>query len=323
TVIVGGVLRGLGTNARLGGGELLIAEADEYDRSFLKLTPTLAVITALEEEHLDTYGTYENLQEAFINFANSVPFYGMVIICCDDPNLTEILPEISRPVMTYGFSPHADLRGDKIHLADISRCEVYHDGQQLGTMEIPIPGKHNLSNALAAVAVARELEIPFEKISEAFKSFEGVKRRFELRGSVKGINIYDDYAHHPTEVSMTLNAAKKVAKNRIVAVFQPHLYSRTQAFSTEFAQSLMVSDLLIVTDIYPAREKPIEGVNAGIIVDKIKQYGHKNIHYVPNREDIAQFLVRLLEEGDTVITLGAGNIYQASDELLSLLGEGN
>ncbi len=322
TVIVGGVMRGLGTNARLGASDILVAEADEYDRSFLKLTPVMAVLTTLEAEHLDTYGTYEALREAFLIFANSAPFYGLVAVCNDEPNLVDILPEIDRPVITYGANPHADLRISDIASGQMSACTVWRGKEELGRLELPLPGIHNLRNALGALAVAMELEVPFDVAAKALKEFSGVRRRFELRGEERGISVYDDYAHHPTEVRATLTAAREAFNGRrIVGVFQPHLYSRTQTFYREFAQALLQADVLMVCDVYPAREKPIEGITGQIIVDQAKKYGHRNVHYLRRREEIVHKLAPMLEEGDLVITLGAGDIYKTSDDLLKTLEE--
>ncbi len=320
TVIVGGVVRGLGTNARLGNSELLVAEADEYDRSFLKLTPVLAVLTTLEAEHLDTYGTYEALREAFLTYANSVPFYGLVAVCTDEPNLVDLLPELDRPVITYGTNPHADLRISDLESGVMSKCTIWRGAEKLGILELPLPGLHNLRNALGALSVALELDVPFDSAVAALRGFSGVKRRFELRGEELGVAVYDDYAHHPTEVKATLTAAREAFNGRrIVGIFQPHLYSRTQTFYKEFAQALLLADLLMVSDVYPAREKPIEGVTGRMIVEQAQKFGHRNVHYLRRREEIVHKLSPMLEEGDLVITLGAGDIYKTSDEVLEAL----
>ena len=319
TVVVGGVLRGLGTNARLGKGELLVAEADEYDRSFLKLTPTLAVLTTLEAEHLDTYGSFDNLREAFVHFANSVPFYGLVIVCGDEPNLVDLIPEIHRPVLTYGFSPHVDVRAEEIEVSRRGRCRVNSSGNDLGVIEVPLVGEHNLKNALAAVTVGLQLDVPMERIRKALADFQGVRRRFDFRGEVGGISVYDDYAHHPTEVKATLEAARKAFNGRIVAVFQPHLFTRTRTFSKEFSRELLAADMVVITDIYPAREEPIKGVTGEMIADGTRKFGHKSVHYLPEREKLAAYLAEVVNKNDLVITLGAGDIYRTSEELLALL----
>lgn len=320
TVIVGGMVRDMDTNARLGAGEWMVVEADEYDRSFLKLTPSIAIMTIVEAEHLDTYGTIENLRDAFAAFANSVPFYGRVIISADDPELTELRKRIERPVRTYGFADGADVQGVDVELGLTSKCRVVANGQDLGTVELPLAGRHNLSNALAAVAAGLELDIPFAKISEALGQFRGVRRRFDLRGERGGVLVFDDYAHHPTEVGVTLRAAKDAYPDRpVVALFQPHLFSRTQRFYNEFADALALADRVIVTDVYPAREEPIEGVNGKLVADKLTENGHPSVQYVPRFQDIAPAAMESLTGNEMVITLGAGNIYRASNELLSLL----
>ncbi len=319
TVIVGGVVRSLDTNARLGEGELLVAEADEYDRSFLKLNPTISVITNLEAEHLDTYGNYDNLREAFVTFANSVPFYGTVILCADEANLVDLIPDIHRPVMTYGFSPNADVRGINPEIGIAGKCSVEYEGKVLGDIEIPLAGEHNLKNALAAIALGLELEIPFKKLVDGLKKFGGVRRRFDLRGEVDGIKVYDDYAHHPTEVRATLDAANRAFCKDVVAVFQPHLFSRTRSFHEEFAHELLLAKSVYVTEIYPAREKAIPGITGKMVVEDAIKFGHKGIHYVENRADLATEIKKNLKGSEVVITLGAGDIYKTSDELLELL----
>ncbi|MCB2197827.1 UDP-N-acetylmuramate--L-alanine ligase [bacterium] len=322
TVIVGGVVRDLDTNARLGESELLVAEADEYDRSFLKLTPTLAVVTNLEAEHLDTYGTFENLREAFVHFVNSVPFYGTVILCGDEPGIVSLLPDVQRPVVTYGFGPQVDLRGVDVEVGTSCSCTVEYHGETLGAITVPLAGEHNLKNALAAVAVALELDVPFAKIADALTRFSGVRRRFDLRGEERGVAVYDDYAHHPTEVRATLDAARKASDRRVVGVFQPHLYSRTQTFYADFGRELLAADRLFITDVYPARETPIPGVTGELVVEAAKKFGHKHVNYVANRADLAAQIEKTLEGGELVITLGAGDIYKTSEELLALLKEG-
>jgi len=322
TVIVGGVVRGLGTNARLGEGELLVAEADEFDRSFLKLTPTIAVVTNVEAEHLDTYGTLEELNKAFVHYANSVPFYGTVIACIDDPGVANLLPLIERPLITYGLGPQADVRAVDVELGATVSCTVVCGDEEWGRLELPIAGAHNLRNALAAVVVAREFEVPFAVIADALKKFSGVRRRFEVRGEEKGVMVVDDYAHHPTEVKATLAAARSAHDRKIVAVFQPHLFSRTRKFGKQFAQELLEADAVFITDIYPAREESIVGVTAENIVKAAKEFGHKSVHYIQKREDLAKAIADTLDGDELVITLGAGDIYKTSNELLELLRGG-
>jgi len=320
TVIVGGMVRDMDTNARLGSGEWMVVEADEYDRSFLKLTPSIAVLTTVEAEHLDTYGTIENLRDAFVSFANMVPFYGRVIVCADDTELQGLRGLIERPVRTYGFSESADVRGVDLKLGVVSCCTVIVNGEEAGAFELPLAGKHNMLNALAAVAVGIELDLPFETIAAALKEFSGVRRRFDLRGEQGGVLVFDDYAHHPTEVIVTLAAAKDAYPDRsVVALFQPHLYSRTQRFAAEFADALMQADRVVVTDVYPAREEPIKGVTGKLVADKLIENGHGAVDYIPRFQDIVPFVAEKLTGNELVITLGAGNIYLASNELLNRL----
>ncbi len=322
TVIVGGMVRDMDTNARLGSGEWMVVEADEYDRSFLKLTPSIALLTTVEAEHLDTYGNIENLRDAFVSFANSVPFYGRVILCIDDEELQGLRGRIERPVRTYGFSEGADVRAIDVELGVVSRCSVEINGERIAELELPLAGQHNMANALAAFTVGLELDLPVEKIQEALRQFSGVRRRFDLRGERGGVMVFDDYAHHPTEVKVTLAAAKNAYPDRpIVALFQPHLYSRTQRFANEFAEALMQADRVIVTDVYPAREEPIEGVTGKLVADKLTHSGHAAVEYIPLFQDIAPFVAKSLKGTELVITLGAGNIYHASNELLELLSD--
>jgi UDP-N-acetylmuramate--alanine ligase len=322
TVIVGGMVRDMDTNARLGSGDWMVVEADEYDRSFLKLTPSIAVLTTVEAEHLDTYGTIENLRDAFVAFANAVPFYGRVILCSDDEELRGLRSSIERPVRTYGFDEGADVRGVNLELGLVSRCTVMANGNEIGILELPLPGRHNMLNALAAVTVGLELELPFAKISEALKEFRGVRRRFDLRGEKAGVLVFDDYAHHPTEVRVTLDAAMNAYPERqIVALFQPHLYSRTKRFANEFADALQRADRVIVTDVYPAREEPIEGVTGKLVSDKLIENGHEDVEYIPRFQDIVPAVAEKLTGTELVITLGAGSIYRASNELLGILAD--
>ncbi|MBZ0264720.1 UDP-N-acetylmuramate--L-alanine ligase [bacterium] len=317
TVIVGGVVRGMGTNARLGYSDLLVAEADEFDRSFLKLAPIIALLTTLEEEHTDTYDTYEKLRDAFLHFANSVPFYGLIVLCSDEPNLVELLPDIHRPVLTYGFNPQADIRGEAIEIGEISSMDVIVKGEKLGRLEIPLTGRHNLLNALGAFTIAREMEVPFDKITAAFKQFRGVRRRFEKIGEVNDVVVYDDFAHHPTEVMKTLEAARETFNRRIVAVFQPHLFTRTQKFYKDFARVFLAADIVILTDIYPSREQPIEGVTTELIFNEAKRMGHKHVEYIPERVSVAPRLKEITTYGDVLIVIGAGDVYKISEEFLT------
>ena len=279
TIIVGGKLSGLGgTNARLGNGEFIVVEADEFDRTFLKLTPTIAALTTLESEHLDTYKDLEDIKTAFIEFANKVPFYGFVVICLDEPALQDIIPQINKKIITYGLTVQADLRATDIEFSEFtSSFSVKYYGEELGRISLKIPGMHNVKNSLVAVCIAKELGVPFSTIKKALESFTGVYRRFEVKYN-KEIMVIDDYAHHPTETTATLAGIRAGWDRRLIAVFQPHLYSRTRDFYQEFGKSFLNSDIFICTDVYPAREEPIDGVNGKLVADAAHAFGHKNVH---------------------------------------------
>jgi UDP-N-acetylmuramate--alanine ligase len=310
TIIVGGKVTVFGSNAVAGEGDIIIIEADEYDRTFLRLTPSIAVITNIEADHLDIYHNLEDIKQAFIQFANSIPFFGAAIICLDDPTVQEIVSDIDRRVITYGTSRQAEIRAENVKQDGINTSfQVMNGSELLGTAEIRSPGLHNVRNALAAIAVALELEIDFGLIVEALRKFSGVQRRFQEIGEVHGVLVIDDYAHHPTEIMATLEAASSGwPDRRIVAVFQPHLYSRTQDFSEGFARAFFNADLLVMTDIFPAREAPIPGIDGQMLADLARRYGHRGVHYVANKEDLPEYLLSLVKENDTVITLGAGDI---------------
>ena len=325
TVIVGGKLHAFGgTNARLGSGEFMVVEADEYDRSFLKLNPSLAILTTLEEEHLDIYGSIEDLKTAFIEFANKVPFYGFVILCLDEPTLQEILPEIQRKVITYGFSSQADVQAvDLVQKEQNSSFTVVVHGSELGVISLGVPGEHNVQNALAAIAVSLELGISFENIKTALDAFAGAFRRFEVKADVGGVLVVDDYAHHPTEVKVTLKGIKAGWRRRVICVFQPHTYTRTRDFYKDFGRSFMNADLLIVTDVYAAREHAIQGITGEIIAEAAKNFGHKNVQYVQDKTLLPELLLSLVQEGDLVITMGAGDIYLYGARFIELMKEKN
>jgi UDP-N-acetylmuramate--alanine ligase len=320
TIVVGGKVVNLSSHARLGNGEYMVTEADEYDRSFLELSPTIAVITTLEPEHLDYYRDFKEIKAAFLEFVNKVPFYGRVILCWDEKNLQDLMAQIERPITTYGLSPQADLKARSLSFQENrSRFEVYINGESIGEATLQVPGEHNVRNSLAAVAVGLELEIPWENIRQGLEKFKGVHRRFEIKGEARGVMVVDDYAHHPTEIQQTLKGAKSGWKRRIIAVFQPHLYSRTRDFHEEFGRSLLDSDVLIVTDIYPAREKPMPGVTGELVSQSAKRLGHKNVYYLPRLEEVTPFLKKTLVENDMVITMGAGDVYKVGDQLLKSL----
>jgi UDP-N-acetylmuramate--alanine ligase len=317
TVIVGGRLRGLGgTNARLGNGDWTVVEADEFDRSFLKLSPSIAVINNVEEEHLDVYKDYEDLLETFTEFANKVPFYGFVAVGLDDAGVKDILKGIKKKVVSFGISRHSDYRADDIvYNENASEFTLIERDKVLGKITVNIPGLHNIKNALAAIAVTRELGVEFDVIKEAIGEFTGVYRRFEFKGEHEGAMIVDDYAHHPTEIRATLEACRKGWKKRVVAVFQPHTYTRTQNFHTEFGRSFDDADVLIVTDVYPAREEPIEGVDGKLVAEAAIASGHKNVIYVPKFDSLYAEIKKVLESNDMVITIGAGDIWKIADKL--------
>ena len=321
TVIVGGRIRGLaGSNARLGRGEFIVVEADEFDRSFLSLTPTIAVLTTLETDHLDCYRDLEDIKSAFVQFASKVPFYGFVVLCLDEPALQDIMPKLKKQIVTYGLNGQADLQAvDIVHRNNTTRFVVAYNGKDLGEIELQIPGKHNVQNALAAIAVGLELGVPFEKIRAGIGKFTGVFRRWDVKAEIGGITLVDDYAHHPTEIKATLSGAKAGWRRRVVCVFQPHLYSRTRDFYDEFGRSFFNADVLIVTDVYPAREEPIQGVTGELIVNAAKEFGHKNVTYVREKRDIPAFLMTIKQQGDIIITMGAGDIWKFGEEFLAQL----
>jgi len=320
TIVVGGKVVNLGAHARLGNGQYMVAEADEYDRSFLRLTPTIAVVTTLESEHLDYYRDYQEIKSAFLEFLNKVPFYGRVILCWDEENVRNLIPLVERPVTTYGLSPEADLQAHGIRFEDNrSEFEVGMKGKILGKITLSVPGMHNVKNSLAAIGVGLELDLRWNDIASALNKFKGVHRRFEIKGTVKGVMVVDDYAHHPTEIEATLKSAKTGWKRRVIAVFQPHLFSRTRDFYREFGKALILSDVLIVTDVFPAREEPLLGITGELVSESAKMYGHKNAFFVPRIEDVPSFLKDKVRDNDIVITLGAGDVYKIGTNLLKLL----
>jgi UDP-N-acetylmuramate--alanine ligase len=323
TAIVGGKLSGLGgTNARLGHGEFIVVEADEYDRSFLSITPTIAVLTTLDADHLDCYRDIEDIKSAFITFANKVPFYGFIILCLDEASLQDIMPKVSeKKIVTYGLNPQADLQAlDITHSENTSTFTVMSRGGVLGGIRLQVPGTHNVQNALAAIGVGLELGIPFEKIKVGMERFTGVYRRWEVKADVAGIMVVDDYAHHPTEIKASLEGAKSGwRKRRVICAFQPHLYSRTRDFYEEFGRAFFNADVVIVTDVYPAREEPIQGVTGELIVNAAKMFGHKDVRYVPDKKDVPDVLLSLARPGDIVITVGAGDIWKCGEEFIRRL----
>jgi UDP-N-acetylmuramate--alanine ligase len=323
TVIVGGRLRLLGTGARLGRSQYMVAEADEFDRSFLRLTPVIAVITTIDRDHLDTYRDMEDIQEAFVTFASRVPFFGRVIVCLDDANVRQILPRISdRRLLTYGFTPQAELSAvDLRPRQGGTRFSVRWREGLLGEIDLPMPGRHNVLNALATVGVGLSLRIPFHIMANAVAGFTGVHRRFELLGDWRGAAVIDDYAHHPTEVAATLEAARQsYPRGRVLAVFQPHLFSRTLDQAEGFGSALLGADLAVVNDVYPSREQPIPGVTGELVVEAARRSGHRNVQYCPAWKDAPGMLGEIVREGDVIVTLGAGDVNRLGKQLVEEAG---
>ncbi len=319
TVIVGGRVNFLGAHARLGRSEYLVCEADEFDRSFLQLWPVLSVITNIEAEHLDTYGDLREIENAFQEFADRVPFFGATIACVDEPGVRELLPRLTCRQVTYGLSAEADVRGVRATFAPAgSACTVVWQGRELGELTVPLVGRHMLKNALAATAVALFMGIPFARIAEAVAAFSGVARRFERKGERGGVVLVDDYAHHPSEVAATLQAARQAFPHaRVVAAFQPHLFSRTQAFAHEFGEALLGADVVVVLPIYPAREQPIPGVTHELVTDAAHTRGHRHALPAASFDDALRILAGALREGDVLLTLGAGNVVQLGERWLA------
>ncbi len=322
TVVVGGRIGVLGSGARLGKGDFMVAEADESDRSFLKLTPTIAVVTNIDREHLDTYRDLADIQDAFVGFLNKVPFYGACVLCLDDAPVQDVLPRLERRTLSYGLSAQARVSARDVALgASGSTFAVVHDERHLGPITLSVPGAHNVSNALASVAVGLDLEIEFEAIRSALESFTGVDRRFQLRGEAGGVTVIDDYGHHPTEIRATLETLRRRAgARRTVVLFQPHRYTRTQALWDEFCRAFHQSDLLLLTDIYPASEEPIPGVSAEGLARAIAEHGHRQVDWAGDLKAATERLVQEVREGDVVLTLGAGSVWNAGDELLRRRG---
>lgn len=315
TVVVGGRFNDIGSNAQLGSSEYLVAESDESDGSFLKLSPIIAVVTNIDEEHLDYYQDITQIKNAFVQFMNKVPFYGSVILCLDNKHLQTVMTSIGRRVITYGLTKEAQINAEDILFDGFSsEFTVVFEGKPLGRIRLKVPGIHYVSNALAAVAVGLDLNIEFEKIASALGAYSGVQRRFQITGEANGVTIIDDYAHHPTEIAATL-AAIKSTNRRIVAVFQPHRYTRTKALSKDFGQCFNDADMVIVTNIYGAGEKPIEGVDASLVVKSLVEFGHSRVMFIQTFEEIIDFLHRFTCPQDVVVTLGAGDIWKAGKRL--------
>ncbi|MBP7118003.1 MAG: UDP-N-acetylmuramate--L-alanine ligase [Candidatus Cloacimonetes bacterium] len=320
TIIVGGKVKNFGSNNVMGSGKYIVVEADEYDHSFLSLTPCIAGITNVDEDHLDCYRNLDDIKGAFIEYANKVPFFGSVIACLDDPGVQAILPHINKKIVTYGLSRQADVQALNIVMKDFKTTyDLAYKGYKLGSISMHVTGKHNVQNSLLAASIGLELDLPFKSIQDAMASFSGVYRRFELKGEAAGITVYDDYAHHPTEIMATLEGFKDSVNRRIVALFQPHLFSRTRDLYEKFGKAFFSCDCLILAPIYPAREQPIAGVSSKLIADVAIQSGHHQVHTIAENAAIVKDTMALLEPGDILITIGAGNIWQYGEEILAEL----
>jgi UDP-N-acetylmuramate--alanine ligase len=320
TIVIGGRLRGLGSNAKLGKGEFLVAEADESDGSFLKLSPTLAVVTTIDAEHLDYYRDLAHIQEAFLQFINKVPFYGSAILCLDQENIQDLLPRVEKRFITYGLRTQADITAREIMLQGMgSEFVVVARQEVLGKFRLRVPGMHNVSNALAAVGVGLDLAIEPEAIREALEEFAGVERRFQVKGEARGIVVVDDYGHHPAEIRATLDAAKEGFGRRVVVVFQPHRYTRTKYLLRDFSTAFYQADVVIVTEVYAAGEPVIPGVSGRQIAEGALEHGHRNVTFVKDKEAVPDLLLPVLRPGDLVITMGAGDIWQIGEEIMRRL----
>ena len=323
TVIIGGRLNAWGTNAKLGQGDFVVAEADESDGTFLLYSPTISLVTNIDTEHLDFYKDLDEIKETFLEFINQVPFYGLNILCLEDENIQGLLPRIKKRVVTYGFSAQADFQARDLAIDGLNvSYRAFHRGQELGKVTLPIPGRHNALNSLAAVAVGHELEIPFSAICRGLQEMTGVQRRFQIKGEVNGVTVVDDYGHHPTEIKAVLKTmASSFPERRRFVLFQPHRYTRTQDLFEDFTTAFYQSDVLIVTEIYAASEPVIPGVHAEKLTTAIQKHGHGNVRYIPDHLALVPSLVEEVREGDVVLTLGAGNIWQTGEALLEKLKE--
>lgn len=321
TIIVGGRLNTIGAHAKLGTGDFIVAEADESDRSFLYLSPFIAVLTNLDEEHLDQYKNLNEIKKVFINFANKVPFFCPIVLCLDDFNLQILIPKLERRLITYGFSTQADIFAKDKKFEDFSSTStLFWRGNKLGKLKLNVPGIHNILNAMAAVAVGLDLNILPSTILKALESYSGIGRRFELKEKVNDIMIIEDYAHHPTEIKATLEAAKKGWERRVITIFQPHRYSRLFHLMKSFATSFNQSDVLVIADLFPAGEKPISGTSSKALFEEVQKSGHKNVYFEPDLKKIPILAEKLIMPKDIVIVMGAGNIYQTIPNIIEKLG---
>jgi UDP-N-acetylmuramate--alanine ligase len=322
TIVIGGRLGAIDSNAKLGQGEYLVAEADESDRSFLKLMPTMAVVTNIDAEHLDTYHDIQDIQDAFVQFVNKVPFYGVGILCCDEPSVQAILPRLERRFVTYGFSAqaHVQARAPKVE-GFTSSYDLYLREEKLARVELQTPGRHHILNSLASIAIGLELGLPVEGMVKSLGEFENADRRLQLLGEANGVMVFDDYGHHPTEIILTLETLKEAWRRRVFCVFQPHRYSRSKILMEEFWSSFNEADVLVVTEIYAAGEEPIAGVRAENMADGIISYGHNDVIFIDNLDDIPAYLVERLRPDDILITLGAGDVWKVGEKTLAMLGD--
>lgn len=319
TIVIGGRLNSIGTNAKLGKGEFLVAEADESDGSFLKLSPTIAVVTNIDAEHMNHYKDMDEVKSAYLSFINKVPFYGCCILCLDHPNIQGLISKIERRHITYGLTAQADYHARGIEYKGMDTSfEIWNGWERLGKVTTHMPGVHNVYNCLAATAVAMELGLKFDEVQNALAGFSGVERRFQIKGDANDITVVDDYGHHPAEVKATLKAAKDGWGRRVVAVFQPHRYTRTKDLFQEFLSAFYDADVLILTDIYAAGEEKIEGITSKALSEGIKDYGQKDVTYIPDKKDVPKHLAKVLKSGDMVVTMGAGDIWQIGDEILKI-----
>ena len=318
TVVIGGKLGILGTNARLGQGEFIVAEADESDGSFLKLTPTIGVVTNIDAEHLDFYGDLEKIKQVFLDFINKVPFYGMAVLCLDNEGIQDLIPKIEKRFTTYGMTSQADYQAKDVTFEVLkSRYRITYRGEVLGTVDLNLPGVYNVHNSMASIAIGMELGIPFDVILQALKDIEGVQRRLQVKGTARGVTVVDDYGHHPTEIRLTLQAVCQCwPDHRIVVVFQPHRYSRTAALFDDFTRAFYQADSLVVLPIYPAGEAPIENVDGQSLCEGIHLHGHKDVVFHDGQDAAVSYLKKTLRQGDVLLTLGAGNVWQVGEKLL-------
>jgi UDP-N-acetylmuramate--alanine ligase len=322
TLVDGGIIRTLDSNIRLGGSEFMVVEADEAYGSIKKLSPTIAVVTTIDNDHLDYYGTIDEIKKTFLEFINRVPFYGSAILCLDQGNIQELIPKVEKRFTTYGIETKADLTATDIRIdGDGSSYKaVYHD-KAIGNIKIKLPGIHNVANSLVAVVVGLELDVPFKNIAKALKEFPGIHHRFEILGNVKNIIVVDDYGHHPTEIKATLKAGRDTYNRRIIAIFQPHRYTRVSDLSEEFARCFYQADVLVMTDIYSAMEDPIDGITGEMVAKKTRDYGHKDVVYIPNKDDIPDHILKIAQPNDLIITLGAGDIWKVGKEIVRRLSK--